>query len=166
MAQITLGGNPISTSGELPAVGSKAPEFTLVNEDFENINLSTFKGSKVILNIFPSIATGICAASVRRFNADAANLDNTRVLCISKDLPFAQKSFCASEGIEGVINLSDLRNGDFGKDYGVVISSGKWDGLHSRAVVVVDEEGKVVYTEQIPEIAQEPNYEAALAAVK
>jgi thiol peroxidase len=166
MAQITLGGNPISTIGELPSVGSMAPEFTLVNEDFENINLSTFKGSKVILNIFPSIATGICAASVRRFNADAANLDNTRVLCISRDLPFAQKNFCASEGIEGVINLSDMRNDDFGKAYGVAISTGKWDGLLSRAVVVLDEEGKVVYTEQIPEIAQEPNYEAAIAAVK
>lgn len=166
MAQITLGGNPISTIGELPTVGSMAPEFTLVNEDFENINLSTFKGSKVILNIFPSIATGICAASVRRFNADAANLDNTRVLCISRDLPFAQKNFCASEGIEGVINLSDMRNDDFGKAYGVAISTGKWDGLLSRAVVVLDEEGKVVYTEQIPEIAQEPNYEAAIAAVK
>jgi thiol peroxidase len=165
MAEITLGGNPITTIGELPAVGSKAPGFALVNEDFENVSLNDFKGQKVILNIFPSIATGICSASVRRFNDEASKLDNTKVLCISRDLPFAQKEFCASEGIEDVINLSDMRDDAFGNEYGVAINSGKWGGLLSRAVVVVDEDGKVVYTEQVPEIAQEPNYEAAIAVV-
>lgn len=165
MAQITLGGNPITTNGNLPAIGSIAPDFVLVNEDFENVSLHEMKGNKVILNIFPSIATGICAASVRKFNAEASKLDDTKVLCISRDLPFAQKSFCASEGLEDVINLSDMRNDDFVNDYGVVINSGKWEGLLSRAVVVLDEEGKVVYTEQVPEIAQEPNYEAAIAAI-
>jgi thiol peroxidase len=165
MAQITLGGNPISTNGQLPAVGSMAPDFALVNEDFQDVSLHELKGNKVILNIFPSIATGICAASVRKFNAEASKLDGVKVLCISRDLPFAQKSFCASEGLEDVINLSDMRNEDFANAYGVKINSGKWDGLLSRAVVVVDEDGKVIYTEQIPEIAQEPNYEAAIAVV-
>lgn len=165
MAQITLGGNPITTIGELPVVGSMAPDFVLVNEDFENVSLSELKGNRVILNIFPSIATGICSASVRKFNAEASNLDNTKVLCISRDLPFAQKSFCAAEGLEDVINLADMRNDSFGADYGVAINSGKWDGLLSRAVVVLDEDGKVIYTEQIPEIAQEPNYEAAIAVL-
>lgn len=165
MAQITLGGNPITTNGELPAVGTMAPNFVLVNEDFENVSLSELKGNRVILNIFPSIATGICSASVRRFNAEASKLDNTKVLCISRDLPFAQKSFCASEGLEDVINLADMRDDSFGVDYGVAINSGKWGGLLSRAVVVLDEDGKVIYTEQVPEIAQEPNYEAATAAL-
>lgn len=165
MAQITIGGNPITTIGELPAVGSMAPDFSLVNEEFKNISLNDYKGQKVILNIFPSIATGICSASVRKFNDEASKLDNTSVLCISRDLPFAQKEFCASEGLEDVINLSDMRNDAFGNDYGVAINSGNWDGLLSRAVVVLDEDGKVVYTEQVPEIAQEPNYEAAIAVI-
>lgn len=165
MAQITLGGNPINTVGDLPAVGSKAADFKLVNEDFSDASLTDYSGKKVILNIFPSIATGICSASVRRFNDEASKLDNTVVLCISRDLPFAQTSFCASEGLKDVINLSDMRNDDFGNDYGVAISSGKWSGLLSRAVVVLDENGTVSYTEQVPEIGQEPNYEAAIAAI-
>ena len=166
MANITLGGNPVETIGNLPAVGSEAPEFRLVKEDFQDAFLADYKGQKVILNIFPSVATGICAASVRRFNAEASDLSNTVVLCISKDLPFAQTSFCAAEGLEDVINLSALRDDSFGKDYGVAFSSGKWEGLLSRAIVILDESGKVIYNEQVPEIGQEPNYEAALAAVK
>lgn len=165
MAQITLGGNPITTGGNLPSVGSKAANFKLVKEDFSDSSMDDYRGQKLILNIFPSIATGVCAASVRRFNAEASKLDNTTVLCISRDLPFAQTSFCASEGLEDVVNLSDMRNDDFGNDYGVAINSGKWLGLLSRAVVVVDENGNVAYTEQVPEIGQEPNYEAALAAL-
>ncbi len=165
MTQITLGGNPINTVGSLPSTGSNASDFTMVKGDFTTASLADFKGQKVILNIFPSIATGICSASVRRFNAEASKLKNTKVLCISKDLPFAQQNYCAAEGLNDVITLSDYRNDKFGKDYGVTIIDGKWNGLLSRAVVVVNENGKVVYTEQVPEIAQEPNYEAALAAI-
>ena len=165
MTQITLGGNPINTAGTLPSKGSKAPDFTMVKGDFTTASLSDFKGKKVILNIFPSIATGICSASVRRFNAEASKVDNAVVLCISKDLPFAQQNFCASEGLNDVVNLSDYRNASFGKEYGAVIVDGKWEGLLSRAVVVVDENGTVIYTEQVPEIAQEPNYEAAMAVI-
>lgn len=165
MAQITLGGNPINTVGNLPAVGSKAADFTLVKGDFTTASLNDFKGQNVILNIFPSIATGICSASVRRFNDEASKLENTSVLCISRDLPFAQAGFCASEGLEDVINLSDFRNDSFGNDYGVLINDGKWNGLLSRAVVVLDGEGTVIYTEQVPEIGQEPNYEAAISAL-
>ncbi len=165
MASITLGGNPIQTSGELPKVGSQAPDFKLVKNDLSIATLADFKGSKLVLNIFPSIDTGTCAASVRKFNQTASQLENTKVLCISRDLPFAQKRFCGAEGLENVINLSDFKSGSFGKDYGLEITDGVLAGLHSRVVVVVDENGTVTYTQQVPEIADEPNYDAAIAAL-
>lgn len=162
MATITLKGNTIHTSGNLPGTGSSAPDFTLVKNDLSSSSLADYKGSKVIMNIFPSLDTGTCAASVRQFNQEAAELDNTKVLCISRDLPFAQARFCGAEGIENVINLSDFRSGAFGKDYGLEITDGPLEGLLSRCVVVLDESGKVIYTEQVPEIVDEPNYKAAL----
>ncbi len=165
MAKITLKGNPVNTIGNLPEVGTMAPAFTLVKDDLSIKSLSDYKGQKVVLNIFPSLDTGTCAASVRRFNAEASTLENTVVLCISKDLPFAQARFCGAEGLEDVHNLSDFRYGQFGKDYGVEIIDGPLAGLESRAVVVLDEEGTVVYTQQVPEIVDEPDYEAALAAL-
>jgi thiol peroxidase len=165
MASITLGGNPIHTSGELPKVGSQAPDFKLVKNDLSIATLADFKGSKLVLNIFPSIDTGTCATSVRSFNAKASALENTKVLCISRDLPFAQKRFCGAEGLENVINLSDFKSGSFGKDYGLEITDGVLAGLHSRVVLVVDENGTVTYTQQVPEIADEPNYDAAIAAL-
>jgi thiol peroxidase len=165
MASITLGGNPINTCGDLPKTGSKAPEFHLVKNDLSEAKLSDYKGSKIILNIFPSIDTGTCATSVRTFNAKANALENTKILCISRDLPFAQKRFCGAEGLENVINLSDFRTGAFGKEYGLEIIDGPLAGLHSRVIVVVDENGVVKYTEQVSEIANEPDYESALAAL-
>ncbi len=165
MATITLKGNTIHTSNELPKVGTQAPDFTLVKNDLSKSSLSDYKGSKVILNIFPSIDTGTCAASVRQFNQEAAELDNTMVLCISRDLPFAQARFCGAEGIDKVINLSDFATGDFGKNYGLQIVDGPLANLHSRAVIVLDESGKVLYTEQVGEIVDEPNYKAALEAL-
>lgn len=165
MATITFKGNPVQTSGEIPAVGSKAPDFTLVKGDLSNASLTDFKGSKVILNIFPSIDTGICAMSVKAFNEKAAGLDNTKVLCISKDLPFAQGRFCGAEGIENVINLSDYATGSFCEDYGLLMVDGPLHHLAARVVIVLDEEGTVTYTELVPDIVQEPNYDAALAAL-
>ncbi|HHC79740.1 MAG TPA: thiol peroxidase [Flavobacteriia bacterium] len=165
MATITLKGNPIHTSGELPSIGSQAPDFTLVKDDLSKSSLSDYKGSKVVLNIFPSIDTGTCAASVRQFNKEAAELEDTKVLCISRDLPFAQARFCGAEGIENVINLSDFATADFAKDYGLLITDGPLANLCSRAVVVLDENGKVIYTEQVGEIVDEPNYKAALEAL-
>jgi thiol peroxidase len=165
MATITLGGNPINTSGELPKVGSKAPNFNLVKNDLSIATLADFAGTKLVLNIFPSIDTGTCATSVRTFNAKASSLDNTKVLCISRDLPFAQKRFCGAEGLENVINLSDFKTGSFGKDYGLEIVDGPLAGLSSRVVIVLDENGVVKHAEQVAEIANEPNYEAALAAL-
>ncbi|MGL2963920.1 thiol peroxidase [Flavobacterium sp. RSB2_4_14] len=165
MATVTLGGNQIHTSGELPKVGSKAPNFQLVKTDLSTATLSDYAGSKVVLNIFPSIDTGTCATSVRTFNAKASALNNTKVLCISRDLPFAQKRFCGAEGIENVENLSDFKTGSFGKDYGLEIVDSVLAGLHSRVVIILDENGTVTYAEQVPEIADEPNYEAALAAL-
>ena len=165
MANITLGGNPIKTSGELPQNGTAAPEFTLVKADLSPVSLADFKGSKLVLNIFPSIDTGTCATSVRKFNEQAASLENTKVLCISRDLPFAQKRFCGAEGLDNVITLSDFKDGAFGNNYGLTIADGPLAGLHSRAVVVLDENGNVKYTEQVSEIADEPNYENALAAL-
>jgi thiol peroxidase len=165
MASITLGGNPINTSGELPKVGSKLADFKLVQNDLSVANLSTFAGKKLVLNIFPSIDTGTCATSVRKFNESASNLANTAVLCISRDLPFAQKRFCGAEGLENVVNLSDFQEGSFGKSNGLNIVDGPLAGLHSRAIIVVDENGVVTHTEQVGEIANEPNYEAALAAL-
>jgi thiol peroxidase len=165
MATITLGGSPVNTIGELPKIGTKAPEFQLTNTDLGTNTLSDFAGSKLVLNIFPSIDTGTCAASVRAFNSKAAGLENTKVLCISHDLPFAQKRFCGAEGINNVISLSDFRTGKFGRDYGLEIADSKLAGLHSRVVIVLDENGTIKYTEQVPEIANEPNYDAALAAL-
>ncbi|MEZ7515860.1 thiol peroxidase [Flavobacterium frigidarium] len=165
MASITLGGNPINTSGELPKVGSKLADYKLVQNDLSVASLSDFAGKKVIYNIFPSVDTGTCAASVRKFNQSAANLSNTVVLCVSRDLPFAQKRFCGAEGLEDVINLSDFKTGDFGKSNGLEILDGPLAGLHSRVLIVTDENGIVLYTEQVGEIADEPNYEAALAVL-
>ncbi len=165
MAEITLKGNTISTVGNLPEVGTMAPGFTLVKDDLSKVSLADFKGKKVLLNIFPSIDTGTCAMSVRKFNEEAANLDNTVVLCISRDLPFAQKRFCGAEGIDNAVTLSDFGTGEFGKEYGLTIANGPMENLHSRAVVVVDEEGKVVYNEQVAEIVDEPNYKNALSAL-
>ena len=165
MASITLGGNPINTNGELPKTGTKAPNFSLIQNDLSETSLADFAGSKLVLNIFPSIDTGTCATSVRTFNAKASRLNNTKVLCISRDLTFAQKRFCGAEGLENVVNLSDFNSGKFGKDYGLEIVDGVFAGLHSRAVIVLDENGTVTYAEQVPEIADEPNYELALAAL-
>lgn len=165
MAQITLGGNPAETIGNIPANGTKAPEFELTTVELGSMKLSDFAGSKLVLNIFPSVNTGVCSASVRAFNAKAAALDNTKVLCISRDLPFAQQQFCAAEGLEDVIMLSDFKTHQFGKDYGLEMSSSIFQGLLSRVVLVVDENGTVVYGEQVPEIGQEPDYEAALNAL-
>ena len=165
MASITLGGNPIHTSGELPKVGTKLADFKLVKNDLSIASLGDFAGSKLVLNIFPSIDTGTCATSVRKFNESASQLENTKVMCISRDLPFAQKRFCGAEGLENVVNLSDFKDGSFGKSNGLEIVDGVLAGLHSRAIIVVDEKGTVVYTEQVPEIANEPNYEAALASL-
>lgn len=165
MATITFKGNPIQISGDLPAIGTQAPDFTLTKGDLSTTSLADFKGSKVILNIFPSIDTGICAMSVKAFNEKAAGLDNTQVLCISRDLPFAQGRFCGAEGIKDVVNLSDYATADFCKAYGVLMLDGPLHHLAARAVVILDETGKVIYTELIPEIVQEPNYEAALASL-
>jgi len=165
MASITLGGNPINTIGQLPQVGSKATDFQLVKNDLSVATLADFAGSKLVLNIFPSIDTGTCATSVRTFNAKASALENTKVLCISRDLPFAQKRFCGAEGLENVVNLSDFKDGRFGKNYGLEIVDGPLAGLHSRVVIIVDENGVVKYAEQVTEIADEPNYDNALAAL-
>ena len=165
MASITLHGNIVNTIGNLPEVNSVAPDFTLVNTDLATKSLKDFAGKNLILNIFPSVDTGVCGASVRAFSQKAAALENTEVLCISKDLPFAQKRFCGAEGLENVTNLSDFRDGQFGKDYKVTISDGPMQGLHSRAIVIINPEGKIIYTEQISEIANEPNYAAAIAAL-
>lgn len=166
MATITLHGNKITSLGTLPAIGSAAPEFNLTKGDLSAATLSDYKGKNVVLNIFPSIDTGTCAQSVRQFNKEAAALENTTVLCISKDLPFAQGRFCGAEGIENVEMLSDFRDGNFGKAYHVEFTAGPLVPLHSRAVVVLNAEGNVIYTEQVGEIVDEPNYEAALEAIK
>jgi thiol peroxidase len=166
MPQITFKGNPIHTAAELPKIGSTARDFTVVKTDFSSISLSELKGKKIVLNIFPSIDTSVCAASVRRFNAEAAKLINTTILCISRDLPFAQKRFCAAEGIENVITGSEYRDSSFSDAYGVKILDGPLAGLLSRAVVIISEQGTIVYTQQVPEIGQEPDYDKALAAIK
>lgn len=165
MATITISGNTIHTSGELPAVGSIAPDFKLIKSDLSEFSLSEINGKKVLLNIFPSLATGICSASVRKFNEKAAGLENTVVLAISKDLPFAAKEFCTTNGIENVITLSVFRHPDFGKNYGIDILDGPFAGLLARCIVILDESRKVIYTEQVPEIAQEPDYGKAIAAL-
>lgn len=164
MAQITFKGNSVHTVGELPTVGSQAPAFTLTNNDLEDVSLDQYRGKKIILNIFPSLDTSVCATTVRKFNSETKKLDNTVVLCVSADLPFAQKRFCETEGLEDVEPLSTFRS-SFGEDYGVAMQDGPLAGLMSRAVVILDPEGKVIHTEQVPEIAEEPNYEAAMAKV-
>jgi thiol peroxidase len=165
MSTITFKGTPINTIGNLPEVGKNAQEFTMVAGDLSEKNLADYTGKRVVLNIFPSIDTGICAASARKFNEEASALDNTVVINVSRDLPFALSRFCAAEGLKNVETLSDFR-GNFGEDYGVTIIDSAFKGLLSRAVVVLDEKSKVIYTEQVPEIGQEPNYEAATASLK
>jgi len=165
MAQITLNGNIIETVGALPEIGSSAPDFTLVAPDLSEVSLKDLRGKRLILNIFPSIDTPVCSMSVRRFNQEAANLENTVVLAISADLPFAHKRFCGAEGIENVVSLSVFRDRDFGRDYGVLITTGPTAGLLSRAIVIIDESGTVIYTEQVPEIRQDPDFDAALKSL-
>lgn len=164
MATVTLKGNPFETAGELPAVGSTAPEFTLVKTDLSELSLSELAGKKVVLNIFPSIDTPTCATSVRIFNEKASALENTVVVCVSADLPFAFARFCGAEGIANVESASGFRS-SFGGDYGLTFATGPLAGLYSRSVVIVGEDGKVSYAEQVAETADEPNYEAALATL-
>ena len=165
MATTNFKGNPVQTNGELPKVGTKAPDFKLVKGDLSEVTLADFAGKKLILNIFPSIDTGVCAASVRKFNQLATEIDNTVVLCISADLPFAHSRFCGAEGIENVVMLSAFRSPAFAQDYGVALQNGPLAGLTARAVVVLDEQDKVVYSQLVAEITEEPDYEAALAAL-
>jgi thiol peroxidase len=166
MATVTFKGTPFHTVGNLPTVGSKAPAFSLVNTDLATVATKDLAGKRIVLNIFPSVDTPTCAASVRKFNVEAAKLPNTVVLCISKDLPFAHKRFCAAEGIKDVHGLSDFRAPNFGTDYGVTISDGPLQGLLARAVVVIDQTGTVIATELVGEIANEPNYAQALAKLR
>ena len=165
MAEITLQGTPVQTSGNLPPLGMPAPAFTLVKTDLSEAGLKNFSGQNILLNIFPSMDTSVCAASVRRFNMEAGESPDTVVLCISADLPFAHKRFCEAEGLNDVIPLSVFRSAEFGLDYGVTFTSGPLSGLLSRAVVIIDKSGNVAYTEQVPEIGQEPDYDAALLAL-
>lgn len=166
MATVTLKGNEIKTSGNLPKIGSKAPDFKLTGTDLSTKTLKDFEGHQLVLNIFPSIDTGTCAQSVRQFNKEASTLKNTKVLCISRDLPFAMGRFCGAEGLDNVINLSDYKDGSFGKTYGLDFITGPLEALNSRCVVIIDDKGMITYTEQVPEIVNEPNYEAALKALK
>ncbi len=166
MANITFKGSPTSTSGELPPVGAQAPDFKLTGTDLSQKSLADFKGKNVVLNIFPSLDTGVCATSVRKFNEKASELDNTVILSISKDLPFAQGRFCANEGIDKVVALSEFKDSNFSDAYQVKIGGGPLEGLLSRAVVVIDPEGKVAYTQQVSEITDEPDYEKALEAIR
>ncbi|MEM1000918.1 MAG: thiol peroxidase [Bacteroidota bacterium] len=165
MATITLQGNPVETAGQLPALGTNAPDFTLTGVDLADITLSQYQGKRVVMNVFPSIDTGICAMSTRKFNEAAQSLENTVVLCISRDLPFAHARFCGAEGLKNVVSASEYKNSSFSDGYRTLMTTGPMSGLMSRAVVVVDEAGKIIYHEQVPEIAQEPNYDAALASL-
>ncbi|WP_243323380.1 MULTISPECIES: thiol peroxidase [Geothrix] len=165
MAKVTLKGNPFNTAGDLPKVGSAAPAFTLVRTDLSEVSNKDLAGQRVVLNIFPSLDTPTCAASVRKFNARANEKPDTTILCVSADLPFAQKRFCGAEGLDNVVPASVFRAPDFGKAYGVTLTDGPMKGLLARAVVVVDGAGKVIHTELVPEIAQEPDYNAALAVL-
>lgn len=165
MATITLEGNTVTTVGELPKVGSEAPAFTALKADLSECTLGDLRGKRVVLNIFPSIDTGVCAASTHHFNKDAGSLANTVVVCVSVDLPFALGRFCAAEGLDNVVPVSVFRNPEFGSRYGVTITDGPLAGLLSRAVVVIDEAGTIIYTEQIPEITSEPDYTSALSAL-
>ncbi|EAT13759.1 thiol peroxidase [Bermanella marisrubri] len=164
MATVTLQGNAFETCGELPKVGNQAPDFKLTQVDLADLTLADLKGSNIVLNIFPSVDTPTCATSVRKFNEKASSLDNTKVVCVSADLPFAMNRFCGAEGLENVINGSSFRS-SFGKDYGVDFATGPLTGLLSRAVVVINADGKVIYTEQVAETADEPDYEEALKAL-
>lgn len=166
MATLSIGGNPVNTNGELPKTGQKAPDFHLTKNDLSDTTLNAFDGKRLILNIFPSIDTSTCATSVREFNKRAADLENTSVLCISRDLPFAQKRFCGAEGIDNVQTLSDFKTGDFGKHYGLEMVDGPLNNLHARAIVVLDEAHNVLHTELVGNISDEPNYDAAIAALK
>jgi thiol peroxidase len=166
MAKITFKGSPVTTVGDLPARGAAAPDFTLVDIDLANVSKRDLAGRTIVLNIFPSVDTSVCATSVRRFNEKVADLPNTTVLCVSKDLPFAHKRFCGAEGIDKVRSVSAFRGPDFGKAYGVTMVDGPLAGLFARAVVVIGADGKVVYQQLVPEIAQEPDYESALAAAR
>jgi len=165
MATITFKGSPITTIGELPEINTMAPDFTLTKTDLSDATLKDFSGKTIVLNIFPSIDTPVCAASVRKFNDEASRFDNTVVLCISADLPFAHQRFCEVEGLKDVIPLSVFRSQEFGTNYGVTITDSPLKGLMSRAIVVIDKTGNVVYKQQAPEIAQEPNYDEALKAI-
>lgn len=166
MGTITIKGNHVETSGVLPDEGTKAHEFRLTATDFSMKELRSFDGKKKVLNIFPSIDTGVCAASVRRFNSEASSMDNTVVLCISADLPFAHSRFCEAEGLKHVVPLSVFRSPDFGRNYGVIMTTGPLAGLLARAVVVMDSSDLVIYTQLVPEIGQEPDYEAAIEVLK
>lgn len=165
MSDVTLKGQPIRVDGRFPAVAQQAPGFTLVSKDLADVSLASFAGKRKVLNIFPSIDTGVCAASVRRFNELAGTLANTVVLCISADLPFAQARFCGAEGLDHVVTLSTMRGGDFLRDYGVAIASGPLAGVAARAVLVLDEHDKVIHAQMVGEITEEPDYDAALAAL-
>lgn len=166
MAQITLKGQAIHTVGSLPQPGAQAPDFILTKTDLSDVSLQDFAGKRIVFNIFPSIDTSVCATTVRRFNAEINKISNAVCLCASLDLPFAHARFCGTEGLDNVVSVSELRNRDFGNQYGVRIADGPLAGLLARAVVIIDQQGKVVYTELVPEIAQEPDYEAALRAVQ
>ena len=165
MAKITLKGNPVNTAGILPAKGSVAPDFTLVKSDLSTLSLSELKGKKLVLSISPSLDTSVCATSVRKFNQIASGKKNTMVLAITKDLPFASARFCTTEGITNVVPLSGFRNTTFGKSYGVEIVDGGFAGLYARSLIVVNENGIVTHAQLVPEIAQEPDYDAAMAAL-
>lgn len=165
MATITLKGNEIHTAGDLPQAGDQLHAFELTTTDLGTKTLNDYQGSRLVLNIFPSVDTGTCATSVRKFNEQASGLENTKVLCISRDLPFAQGRFCGAEGIENVEMLSDFKTGQFGKDNQLEFVDGPLAGLHSRCIIVVNEEGKVIHSEQVPETVDEPNYEAAMASL-
>jgi len=165
MAKITLKGNVVDTTGNLPQTGEQAKDFKLVKKDLSRVTLADYAGKRLVLNIFPSLDTGTCAASVRMFNKIAGELNNTKVLCISRDLPFAQARFCGAEELNNVETLSDFETGAFGKAYGLEIMNGPLQGLHSRVVIIVDEEGRIIYTQQVPEIVDEPKYEEVLKAL-
>ena len=166
MADRTEKADPVETGGALPALNSMAPDFQLTKTDFSDVSLADFAGKKIVLNIFMSIDTPVCATSVRKFNSEAEKLDDTVVLCISADLPFALKRFCGTEGLVNVIPLSVFRSGNFGRDYGVIMTSGALSGLLTRAVIIINRKGRIVYTEQVPDIGNEPDYAAALDALK
>ena len=163
---VTLGGNPIKVEGTFPRVGDKAPEFSLVNKDLKDVTLADFAGKKKVLNIVPSLDTPVCAMSTRKFNEKASNMENTVVLIIAADLPFAMSRFCDTEGLDKVVTLSTMRGSEFMKNYGVAIADGPLAGITARAVVVLDEKYKIIHAELVPEIKDEPNYDAALAALQ